>query len=234
MDFRNIVAVAGHAICSDCRNPFDESNWILLPFQRGEVECYIGHIAAGVRAVAVDPAALLIFTGGCSREAAGPRSEAQSYYWIADRLGWFGHPEVRQRTITEEFARDSHENLLYSVCRAREYGGSYPEHVTFVSWEFKRQRFHLHREAIRWPADRFTYLGANDPPALAQAVVAEERNRMAYVADPYSALAAFRAKREARNPFRRTAGYVLSCPELAGLLAHEGPELYSGTLPWRS
>ena len=91
----NAVIVAGHAICTDPTHPHEESNWILLPFQRNEVPCYIGHIEAGVRAAAVDPDALLVFTGGYSRPGAGPRSEAQSYYWIADHLGWFGHPEVR-------------------------------------------------------------------------------------------------------------------------------------------
>jgi len=228
----NAVVVAGHAICVDVARCEAEESWILLPFQRGEVGCYLGHIEAGVRAAAADPAAVLVFAGGYSRAEAGPRSEATSYYWIADRMGWFGHPEVRERTITEEFSRDSYENLLYSICRVREWAGSYPEHVTFVSWEFKRERFDLHRRTMGWPAERFTYLGPNNPPELAQAVEAEARNRAAYERDPYSASPEFRAKREARNPFRRTAGYLLVCPELAGLVAHEGPELYSGPLPW--
>lgn len=228
----NAVIVAGHAICTEVRDPWREENWILLPFQRGEVACYIGHIEAGVRAAVADPDALLVFAGGCSRAEAGPRSEAQSYFWIADHLGWFGHPEVRARAITEEFSRDSYENLLYSICRVREYAGAYPRHVSFVSWAFKQERFHLHRRTIRWPTARFTFLGPNNPPDLAQAVAAEDRNRAAYEADPYSSSPAFRAKRDARNPFRRSAGYLLVCPELQGLVAHEGPELYSEALPW--
>ncbi|MFN0105499.1 MAG: hypothetical protein ACKV2U_25855 [Bryobacteraceae bacterium] len=228
----NAVIVAGHAICTDVRDPWTESNWILLPFQRREVPFYIGHIEAGVRAAAADPRALLVFTGGYSRAEAGPRGEAQSYFWIADRLNWFGHPEVRTRAITEEFARDSYENLLYSICRVREFAGVYPAHVTFVSWEFKRERFDLHRRGILWPESRFTYLGPNNPDDLEQAIAAETGNRAAYVEDPYSSSPAFRAKRAARNPFRRTPGYLQHCPELAGLLAHQGPELYSGALPW--
>ncbi len=228
----NAVIVAGHAICLHPTDPWREEHWILLPFQRNEVPCYIGHIEAGVRAAAADPAALLVFAGGCSRPEAGPRSEALSYYSIADHLGWFGHPEVRSRTITEEFSRDSYENLLYSLCRVYEYAGTYPAHVSFVSWEFKRERFHLHRRTILWPESRFTYIGANNPPDLAQAIEAETRNRNAYVADPYSNSPEFCAKRDARNPFRRTPGYLLHCPELAGLMAHPGPEFYAGPLPW--
>ena len=229
----NAVIVAGHAICTDPAQPLDEANWILLPFQRNEVPCYIGHIEAGVRAAAADPDALLVFTGGYSRPGAGPRSEAQSYYWIADHLGWFGHPEVRDRALTEEFARDSYENLLYSICRVREYAGAYPGHVQFVSWEFKRERFDLHRRTMCWPAERFTYIGANNPPDLQQAIEAETRNRNAYVADPYSSSPEFRAKRDARNPYRRSAGYLLHCPELAPLIAHVGPAFYDGPLPWQ-
>lgn len=232
MPIPNAVIVAGHAICIDPAGPFAESNWILLPFQRNEVPCYIGHIEAGVRAAAADPEALLVFSGGYSRAEAGPRSEAASYFWIADRLGWFGRPEVRARTITEEFARDSYENLLYSLCRVREFTGQFPGHVSFVSWQFKEERFQLHRESIRWQAARFTYIGANNPPDLAQAVEAETRNRAAYVADPYSSSPAFRAKRDARNPFRRTPGYLLHLPELAPLFAHEGPDPFTGPLPW--
>ena len=232
MSTPNAVIVAGHAICTSPTHPLAEANWILLPFQRNEVPCYIGHIEAGVRAAAADPDALLVFTGGYSRAEAGPRGEAQSYYWIADHFGWFGHPEVRARAITEEFARDSYENLLYSICRVREFTGHYPQQVSFVSWEFKRERFDLHRRTIGWPQSRFTYIGANNPPDLAQAIEAETRNRNAYLADPYSNSPAFRAKRDARNPFRRTPGYLAVCPELTALIAHTGPAFYEGTLPW--
>jgi hypothetical protein len=231
MSSRSVVIVAGHAICTVPSEPRNESHWILLPFQRNEVDCYIGHIEAGVRAAAREDA-LLVFAGGYSRKEAGPRSEAQSYYWIADHLGWFGFPEVRDRAMTEEFSRDSFENLLYSICRTREFTGHYPGRVSMVSWEFKRNRFDLHRHSIRWPQDRYTFLGPNNPPDVEQAIEAENRNRAAYERDPYSSSPAFRAKREARNPFRRTPGYLEHCPELRPLLAHEGPALYDGPLPW--
>jgi hypothetical protein len=231
MPFRTLVVVAGHAICKEPSEPHAEANWILLDFQRQEVPCYVQHIEEGVRAAAA-PDALLVFAGGYSRAEAGPRSEGQSYYWIADHLGWFGFPEVRERAITEEFSRDSYENLLYSICRFREYTGLFPEHVYFVSWEFKRARFDLHRRTIGWPASRFTFIGPNNPPELPQALAAEARNLGAYERDPYSASPEFRAKRDSRNPFRRTPGYLEVCPSLRGLIEHEGPEFYTGPLPW--
>jgi len=233
MPLPNAIVVAGHAICTRPDDPRRTENWILLPFQKDEIDCYIAHIEAGVRAAAADPEALLIFAGGCSRAEAGPRSEAQSYYLIAETLGWFGHPEVQHRAITEEFSRDSYENLLYSLCRCREFTGDYPGHLTLVSWQFKQERFDLHRECIGWPASRYDYCGPNNPPDVAQAIEAETRNRQAYVSDPYSRTPAFRAKRDSRNPFRRQHGYLASNSELAELFSHEGPELYAGALPWR-
>lgn len=37
---------------------------------------------------------------------------------------------VRGRALTEEHARDSFENLLFSICRFRELTGHYPVNIT--------------------------------------------------------------------------------------------------------
>jgi hypothetical protein len=44
---------------------------------------------------------------------------------------------VRERTYTEEYATDSYENLLYSVCRFHEVAGVYPKDITVISFTFK-------------------------------------------------------------------------------------------------
>ena len=226
------VIVAGHAVLLDPSDPSNDASWSLLDYQRGEPPRYIDHVRRGVEAAAADREALLLFSGGQSRQDAGPRSEAQGYWHIAERRGWFDWPEVAARSTTEEFARDSFENLLFGICRFREFTGSYPRRVTLVSWQFKERRFHLHRGAIRWPAERFAYAPAGNPDHLDHAVAAETANTAKYVRDPYSAGAEFRAKRDCRNPFRRQHGYITSCPEVARLLLHEGPDLFTGTLPW--
>lgn len=41
-----------------------------------------------------------------------------------------GKEDLRSRTLTEEHARDSFENLLFSVCRFRELTGAYPRNIT--------------------------------------------------------------------------------------------------------
>lgn len=43
--------------------------------------------------------------------------------------------------------------------------GHPPSKITVVGYEMKRQRFvSLHRKALRWPEDRFTYVGVGLDP----------------------------------------------------------------------
>ncbi len=68
--------------------------------------------------------------------------------------------------MVQEHARDSFENLLFSVCRFREVTGHYPASIVVASFEFKRERFAgMHLSALRWPAARFRFLGT---PALSE------------------------------------------------------------------
>lgn len=212
---QNLIIVAGHAIVQDLERVSQDAGWYLLDFQLGEPERYIGHIRRAIEEAAADPNALLIFSGGPTRKEAGPRSEALSYWLVAEHFNWFGHASVRGRAYLEDFARDSFENLLFGICRHREIAGHLPDHVSLVSWEFKRTRFEdLHREAIAWPRERFRYVGANDPERIDQALDSEQRACAKYIADPYSLGEEFRAKKLDRNPFRRQHGYSVSCPEM--------------------
>ena len=60
----NVILVAGHAVLRNTDDVFADSSWFLLDFQRGEAGCYVGHVRCGVELAALDPEALLIFTGG--------------------------------------------------------------------------------------------------------------------------------------------------------------------------
>ena len=214
----SVIIVAGHAILRDLAHVESDDGWYLLDFQRGEPRKYIRHIERAVAEASQDPEALLIFSGGPTRRDAGPRTEALSYWLVAEHFGWFGHPEVRDRAYLEDFARDSFENLLFGICRAHEIKGHLPTSVTVVGWAFKRQRFEdLHRAAIGWPGERFHYIGANDPEHIDQAIAAETSARLRYTADPYSLGTEFQAKKTDRNPFRRQHGYAISCPEMFSL-----------------
>ena len=69
----------------------------------------------------------------------------------------------------QEHARDSFENLLFSLCRFHALTGRYPERLVIVSYEFKHERFaSIHAKAVRWPTTKLDFLGT---PALSSAAL---------------------------------------------------------------
>eukprot|EP00913_Durusdinium_trenchii_P022217 g20876.t1 len=143
----HLVLVAGHAVVmADSLEHVlhRDSDWFLEPYQLHQdlPEALVSHIHAGVRLAAFDPTALLIFSGGQTRAAAGPRDEGWSYYRLA-----------------EHFSCEDE-----SIC-LQEVVGHYPERITVVSFGFKKHRFgDLHRKALRFPSSRFSFVGIQPPP----------------------------------------------------------------------
>lgn len=87
--------------CREVLRQHRRSSLAVLAQVPGQTESFLQHMQLGVGAAADDPTALLVFSGGQTREAAGARSEAQSYRNVAQAAGWFSHPEVRSRVVTE-------------------------------------------------------------------------------------------------------------------------------------
>jgi len=160
---------------------------------------------------------------------------------IADHFGWWGVGDaVAARATTEEFARDSFENVLFSLCRFAEVASRYPRRLTVVSFGFKRARFErLHAPSIRWPADAFSYVPmdplANNPRSRFDLRAAERGERATiapFESDPFGCGEVLSKKRRARDPFRRTPPYGPGCPRMAPLLRHCGPGAFNRSLPW--
>lgn len=129
---------------------------------------------------------------------------------------------------------------LFSICRFKEITGKYPETITMVSFTFKQRRFeNLHARALRWPTQRFSFIGI-DPPTtsgfnLEEATAGEQTNAAKpFESDPYGCHSPLLLeKRRQRNPFSRTPPYQLSCPDMKELLQYCGPELIpSAMVPW--
>ncbi|KAL6962368.1 hypothetical protein U1Q18_037325 [Sarracenia purpurea var. burkii] len=236
---RNLVMVAGHSIytSNSCEKVDKEGSWFLESYQKhpGQAATFLTHIEEGVEIASKDSEALLLFSGGETRKDAGPRSEAQSYWTVAEAKGWFGKQDnVRWRALTEEHARDSFENLLFSICRFRELTGSYPLNITVVSYDFKNERFsNLHRSAIRFPEARFFYSGTPASPTSKEAAMkGEALVRIQFQEDPYGCLGSLRRKKLGRDPFHRSIPYPNGCPEIAGLFKYCSASTYPDFLPW--
>ncbi|CAG8518649.1 12130_t:CDS:2, partial [Dentiscutata heterogama] len=82
-DLQDLIIVAGHAIYlgNGLEKVEQDDNWILENFQKGgHVKTFLNHIRKGLELAQQNTKALLVFSGGQTRPAAGPMSEAQSYY----------------------------------------------------------------------------------------------------------------------------------------------------------
>lgn len=67
----------------------------------GQAHSFIEHIQEGIAQAEADAAALVLFSGGQTRKAAGPRSEAEGYWLVAEAASWWGHISIRDRAFTE-------------------------------------------------------------------------------------------------------------------------------------
>jgi hypothetical protein len=113
--------VAGHSVLiGNSETALDERAWHLLDYQRGQglPQAIVSHITAGISEASSDPLSLLVFSGGETRgDGTPPYSESSSYFRAADALDlWVnedaeGGSNARTRTVTEEFATDSFENM---------------------------------------------------------------------------------------------------------------------------
>jgi len=223
----NLIIVAGHSVFTGSN--FDDagrlSSWFLESYQNvsGEAESFLEHIRLGVSAAAYDPTSLLLFSGGETRKSAGPRSEGAGYWSVAEAASWFGLKDsgVRSRSFTEEHARDSFENLLFSFCRFFELTGGYPKHVTVVSYNLKRERFSsIHRATVHYPESRFSFIGSNLPAGVKGALEGEARTVAAFRKDPFGCFNPLMEKKLARDPFAVGPPHPSRCPAIEPLLTY--------------
>jgi hypothetical protein len=60
----HVVVVCGHAIWQGGpKNGWDEAEWLIESYKKGETPTFISHIRAGVQALANDSRAVLVFSG---------------------------------------------------------------------------------------------------------------------------------------------------------------------------
>ncbi|KAK8167792.1 hypothetical protein BKA80DRAFT_265172 [Phyllosticta citrichinensis] len=262
-DYADLVIVACHAIflgnplSPEC-DVYSPHQWHLQPFQRStgsvpaEHETFLLHIHAGLNALAygsLSRSGVLVFSGAATALDVTGLSEAQSYCNAARALTQQfgqGHPFaecLKSRTLVEDAATDSYQNLLFSILKFRRHFGRYPRSVRVITHAFKTRRFlDLHAEAIRWPSDRIHVQGI-DPVSRAvdhaQNVDGEsKRGLSAWIQDLYGMHAPLMEKRMARG-WQQSAlldlGQGLE-DDVKALLAYDGGKdgiaLFEGPLPW--
>ncbi len=223
-----------HAVCLDPALAKSDKGWIGgFP---GEGIRYWEHSKEAARLAGEDSSALLVPSGGMTRQKAGRLAEGESLKNLIAYEKYFEFPDLQGRTIAETYAKDSLENLIFGICQFQMAEDDYPSAITVVGWEFKRDRFELHRQAIRWNRE-FRYVGVNNPDEgrpLEKAVAGELLKVAALRDDSYLQGPEWRAQREGRNPFGQQHPYRGLLPELVPFFDHleHGRGMFTGTLPW--
>jgi len=217
-EIRNLVIVPGHAIYegNGNDNPYDTKNWVGTYGgykYHDEVPNYVQHVQRGINLVDRDPAALLVFSGGKTRNKS-TLTESESYLSLAEHLSWFGvSGSVSPRSRLEEFATDSFENLLFSIQLFMMHHSEKccPEQVTVVGLRFKEERYRYHAKTIIANGYKdidpfiFKYDGINDVPDYlleAGSAVGEELTRAQFERWPFGDQGQLLNKRVKRDPHK--------------------------------
>ncbi|CUM65797.1 uncharacterized protein PRCAT00003445001 [Priceomyces carsonii] len=212
-------------------NGDEREEWYLAPFQ---VEGYDhlsfkDHIKKSLDYLKNNSDSFLIISGGQTKQEAGPISESQSYYNLASSL--LQSTELLNRVTTEEFARDSFENVIFLICRYFELFQKYPDSVTIVGFEFKRNRFinnHL-VQALDFPKEKLSYIGNEPDPKdlneIDRAKYFQDLDNSEYNfavkyfdSDWYGVQGKLLKKKFDRNPFKRYHGYAYSNPQISDFI----------------
>lgn len=183
---------------------------------------------------------IVVISGGKTKKIAGNVSESLSYlnlllqnkemFMLLPHSGCCEdeQDEILGSIYLEEYAKDSFENLLYSICRFKEITNRYPEKVVIVGYEFKRSRFvNLHAKAIDSQYyGEIEYLGIDPVPPYAsdsegyarffQDLEKNEYNNAIslFEKDPHGLEPPLLDKKKKRNPFNTIAPYAVTSETL--------------------
>jgi hypothetical protein len=135
-----LVIVCCHAICLPDCDPYEESSWLLKPFQRsnpstgkpGEHETFLLHIQAGVNALRRKGATLVL---------SGAKTDHNVLMQCFGDSDFVRQAIARGRIMCENAATDSYQNLLFSLIQYYEILGKWPQMITIITHAFKENRF---------------------------------------------------------------------------------------------
>lgn len=154
----NLIILPCHSIFAPELNPkgsdydnnrfgigMDPNNWLLKPFQieSNDQDSFLKHIELSLFELHENiKNSALVISGGFTQSAI-EKSESSSYLELAQTVGFLKSPYFRPGTniLLEEYARDSYENVLYSICTFVKRFNKFPKKITVVGFSFKRERF---------------------------------------------------------------------------------------------
>lgn len=123
----------------------DMDNWLLEPFQKQSEDhiSFFKHLELSLLELHNNIGnSALVISGGYTKDKI-EKSESSSYLQLAENVGFLKNPYFRKNTniLIDEFARDSYENILYSLITFYKRFHKLPNKITIIGFGFKRERF---------------------------------------------------------------------------------------------
>lgn len=214
----HLILVACHAIYSPDiinthpENPLSDIHWLLSDFQQNEPPIFAQQLRKGFELHENDPRSYLALSGGRTREET-QLSEAFSYFMLASDLK-LSDKEKIGRVGFEIYARDSMENVLFGIAKFYQEWGIWPEKMTVISWEFKRERFGEHWKTVRRECEdgrlfeekvkdvAWEFVGVGAPVDLDGTMRGEMRAMELFKTDPFGLGGKLMGKKIERDPHK--------------------------------
>ncbi|VUG18905.1 DEBR0S4_05380g1_1 [Brettanomyces bruxellensis] len=184
-----------------------EEEWILASFQKEaqDQHCLLKHLYTSINLLSNNLSdSLLVISGGYTKPETR-KSESFSYLQVARERG-IVDDNLEKSILLEQYARDSYENVLFSLCTFRQAAGVWPKHIKIVGFEFKRERFlNFHIRTLQFPAANVEYIGIGPeyPPAEYFGVddATYEKNKKKYFEDTFASENKYAIKPFSKNEF---------------------------------
>lgn len=165
----NLIILPCHSVYTNQNNDESDTNaglasddWILASFQTEANDhlSFVDHIERSKTLLHKrGDDAILVLSGGYTKKEI-ELSESRSYFNLGLQRGWFDETMLGKSVYLEELARDSYENVLFSLVRFYQAYGKFPKLITIVGFGFKESRFvDLHLKTLGYLGEQVEYIG---------------------------------------------------------------------------
>ena len=184
-----------HPLILCCHCVYDNGN-IYSEFPEDKT-IYEQHLRESIKSLRDRRYDVLIISGGYTKRDL-EKSEAQGMLDWAQDLGL-----NMQGILLEEYARDSFENVLFSICRFYQEYEQFPKSVGICSWKSKERRFRIIAHVLTLPNYSFLVIGDKEEVKEREAKLLD-----LVIDDPFHRKPSLAYMRQKRDPWNKGNPYA--------------------------
>lgn len=193
-------------------------------------EVYKKQLLASIESLKKGSFDVLIISGGFTRKEI-KKSEARGMLDWAKDLELNLENFVKQKgVILEEYARDSFENLLFSLCQFYQIFKIFPKAIGVIAWKFKENRIRTIAKTLKLSNFKYLAVGKKDVHDLG---LAQFKNDPLHRGRKFAKKRIFRNPWKKGNPYKRIHKFREMFKVLTKMEREENPSLLANfKFPW--